>query len=395
MDSEGYLPITLIASFHRVQALSSDVALVLASVKESDKLEVYKDFKIRTKYDPLKWPMPNVGGEVPVNIRPEIIPDHPPPAPAFVPILIAAPPPVSEVLSNIPPPPILRNSRKNASDTKPPQHVTANVVVNNVSSNSSSSSNNNIDIKVLPSSSSSSASSHQNQNSTNDHLNPDVTAFVPKSSPKNEVANAAAPPAANANMTSEANKTQPPKSSSSSTATKNANARKMQTPRNTNSTDSTETTEDANIWKEVKRRSKTSQQQKEASLQAGGGEHKPEKEELDFQFDEEMHFDDETIPHGGGRINNFSEFSDDEESDYELSDRDINKLLIVTQVNKTRPPKHEGESLLLPLHRVFPHLTQMSLSLSLSFTHSLLTIITIIIFCFCLPYIYVKHHIID
>lgn len=328
MDSEGYLPITLIASFHRVQALSSDVALVLAAVKESDKLEVYKDFKIRTKYDPLKWPMPNVGADVvvPVNIRPEIIPDHPP-APAFVPILVAAPPPVSEVLSNIPPPPIIRNSRKNASDTKPP------------------SLSNNIDIKVLPQSSSSSSSSassqqqqpHQNSTQHADHLNPDVTAFVPKSSPKNEVANAAAPPAANANMTSEANNT-----TNTRKSTTKATARKMQTPKNTNSTESTETTEDANIWKEVKRRSKGTQQQQKENAQMAG-EHKPEKEELDFQFDEEMHFDDDNIPHGGGRINNFSEFSDDEESDYELSDRDINKLLIVTQVSKTRPPKHEGE----------------------------------------------------
>lgn len=66
-----------------------------------------------------------------------------------------------------------------------------------------------------------------------------------------------------------------------------------------------------------------------------------EKEELDFQFDEEIHYDEDML-HSGGRHNNFSEFSDDEESDFELSDRDINKLLIVTQV-KSRPPKHEGK----------------------------------------------------
>jgi la-related protein 1 len=92
----------------------------------------------------------------------------------------------------------------------------------------------------------------------------------------------------------------------------------------------------------VKRRSKTTSQQKEAQSQSTA-EQKAEKEELDFQFDEEMHFEDEIIPQGGGRINNFSsELTDDEESDFELSDRDINKLLIVTQV-KNRPPKHEGE----------------------------------------------------
>lgn len=66
-----------------------------------------------------------------------------------------------------------------------------------------------------------------------------------------------------------------------------------------------------------------------------------EKEELDFQFDEEIQYDEDML-HGGGRHNNFSELSDDDESDFELSDRDINKLLIVTQV-KNRPPKHEGK----------------------------------------------------
>lgn len=125
MDPEGYLPITLIASFHRVQALSSDVALVLQSVKESDKLEVYKDFLIRTKNDPLKWPMANVGDTPAVAttptgpiIRTEIEHTAAPPT-TYIPVILqAAPPPVSEVLHHIPPPPIIRNPRKNASDNK-------------------------------------------------------------------------------------------------------------------------------------------------------------------------------------------------------------------------------------------------------------------------------------
>lgn len=60
-----------------------------------------------------------------------------------------------------------------------------------------------------------------------------------------------------------------------------------------------------------------------------------EKEELDFQFDEEL----DAIP-TSGRVNNFTENFSDDESDYEFADRDINKLLIVSQV--TRPQKHEG-----------------------------------------------------
>ncbi|XP_065372023.1 la-related protein 1 isoform X2 [Calliphora vicina] len=68
-----------------------------------------------------------------------------------------------------------------------------------------------------------------------------------------------------------------------------------------------------------------------------GGQHHGEKEELDFQFDEELM---DPIP-ATGRVNNFTDhYSDDDESDYEFADRDINKLLIVSQVQ--RAPKHEG-----------------------------------------------------
>lgn len=63
MDAEGYLPITLIASFHRVQALSADIQVVLGAVQESDQLEVFKNFKVRTKNDPTKWPIKNLPGE--------------------------------------------------------------------------------------------------------------------------------------------------------------------------------------------------------------------------------------------------------------------------------------------------------------------------------------------
>ncbi|XP_050341337.1 la-related protein 1 isoform X1 [Bactrocera neohumeralis] len=74
-----------------------------------------------------------------------------------------------------------------------------------------------------------------------------------------------------------------------------------------------------------------------AAASVGATTNATEKEELDFQFDEELM---DPIP-ASGRINNFTEnFSDDDESDYEFADRDINKLLIVSQVQ--RAPKHEG-----------------------------------------------------
>ena len=48
MDAQGFLPITLIASFHRVQTLTTDVGLVIEAIMESDKLELVDGFKVNT-----------------------------------------------------------------------------------------------------------------------------------------------------------------------------------------------------------------------------------------------------------------------------------------------------------------------------------------------------------
>lgn len=91
-----------------------------------------------------------------------------------------------------------------------------------------------------------------------------------------------------------------------------------------------------NLWKEVKRRSKNTVVKDNNVKTTPIFQPKPqtEKEELDFQFDEELE-----AP-VTGKVNNFTENWSDDESDYEFSDRDINKLLIVAQVQKV--PKHEG-----------------------------------------------------
>jgi la-related protein 1 len=46
MDPGGYLPVTLIASFHRVQALTHDFAMVIAAIKDSDILELFEGVKV-------------------------------------------------------------------------------------------------------------------------------------------------------------------------------------------------------------------------------------------------------------------------------------------------------------------------------------------------------------
>ena len=63
MDSEGYLPIHLIASFQRVQNLTQDFEMVVRAIMSSPKLEV-KEACVRTIMNPLSWPL---GDAVPIS----------------------------------------------------------------------------------------------------------------------------------------------------------------------------------------------------------------------------------------------------------------------------------------------------------------------------------------
>lgn len=57
MDEGGFLPISLIASFHRVQALTQDVSLVVEALSNSTTVEIVDGVKLRTRHDPDKWPL--------------------------------------------------------------------------------------------------------------------------------------------------------------------------------------------------------------------------------------------------------------------------------------------------------------------------------------------------
>jgi len=71
MDSDGYLPIRLISSFHRVKNMTQDYGLVLTAIRSSTELELREDMScVRTFKDPMKWP-----------ILDTVVP--PPPVPAF------------------------------------------------------------------------------------------------------------------------------------------------------------------------------------------------------------------------------------------------------------------------------------------------------------------------
>lgn len=57
MDEGGFLPISLIASFHRVQALTQDVSLVVEALSDSTTVEIVDGVKLRTRSYPEKWPL--------------------------------------------------------------------------------------------------------------------------------------------------------------------------------------------------------------------------------------------------------------------------------------------------------------------------------------------------
>jgi la-related protein 1 len=223
MDPQGYLPITLIASFHRVQALTDNLTLIIDAVSSSDKIECFEGFKVRPRHEPTKWPLLDGNDDI------------------------------KKVASQlVPPPPLPRTLRI-------------------------------------------------------ENLNPDVPEFVPEHN-NNKT---------NLNMNSTED---------------NDNDKDYRSENNTNNIDSQENnglTADEESWREVKRKNKENKGKKENKMKSY------EREELEFYFDEEI---DNCVL--SGRQNTFSNECAEDDSD-ELSDHDVNKLLIVTQT-PSRPPKHEG-----------------------------------------------------
>ncbi|XP_030306722.1 la-related protein 1B isoform X2 [Calypte anna] len=66
MDQQGFLPVSLIASFRRMQALTTNAALILEALKDSTEVETV-DQRIRKRVDPEKWPIP---GPPPCSLPP-------------------------------------------------------------------------------------------------------------------------------------------------------------------------------------------------------------------------------------------------------------------------------------------------------------------------------------
>lgn len=71
MDSEGYLPVTLVASFNRVRSLTNDVTFIVQAVQDSEIVEV-KDGKFRPKNNPDSWPLTPDQPDPVISPKPEV-----------------------------------------------------------------------------------------------------------------------------------------------------------------------------------------------------------------------------------------------------------------------------------------------------------------------------------
>jgi len=58
MDPKGYLPISLLASFHRIQALTLETSEIIAAIENSKEIELSEDkLLVRKQVDPTSWPI--------------------------------------------------------------------------------------------------------------------------------------------------------------------------------------------------------------------------------------------------------------------------------------------------------------------------------------------------
>ncbi|KAK3912719.1 La-related protein 1 [Frankliniella fusca] len=329
MDSEGYLPVTLIASFHRLQALTTDLSMILAAVRSSDKLELFNGFKVRTKEDPLRWPLPDAVGS---TAMPPVSSSVAAPALSGL-STVQASSGVAPVLPlhNLPPPPLPRNFRPLPPNAIPPPDLTR----------------------------------------TDENLNPEVPAFIPHSAEKpSDQTEKKATAKDSSREKKDSDPSSPPKKGNISTESDKKTItveereliEKCLTPNRNAIPKVTEVAEpllqlfrstaakiDNNeLWQEVKRKVKFPPKKddeirvkdKETESKQPKEVNKDDREELDFQFDEEL----DSMALGTHRTNKFTEWSEDED-DYEISDHEINKLLIVTQASfhlPARYSKHEG-----------------------------------------------------
>lgn len=390
MDPEGYIPITLIASFHRILALTTDVTLIISAIKESDKLELLEGYKVRTKTNPTIWPIrdlldsvQNTSGILPIAVQssdqlqeqctdtaeneggddgeiqktqmltsvvakgddyssittPALLPDVP--VVSLPPILSS--PLAAKPLSSIPPPPVPRNSHNivhslmmQQEEQTPPSVLTS---LSGIAVETAGDAVAELADHLSGLADSVKAAANVDESTEKENLPLEPT----QDNGLDEKLGTASQETDAEGLWKEvkrrSNKSNALKDFKFVKKTSTQGQLQSQMLLNTTYSASKSPAYNANMLNPVSLNN-VSSSLAQSKLAVGSTIPPPpptEKEELDFQFDEELL---DPIP-ATGRVNNFTEnFSEDDESDFEFADRDINKLLIVSQIH--RAPKHEG-----------------------------------------------------
>ncbi|KAK6637279.1 hypothetical protein RUM44_007693 [Polyplax serrata] len=295
MDSEGYIPVSLIASFPRLQALTTNHTVVIDAIRSSDKLEMNNLFKVRTKTEPTRWPILDKATQIPGNAT-------------NGPVIMIPPPPLIHTFSPLP--------------------------------------------SFLPSS----PLFQQSENiskSQYENLNPNVPEFVPVnlasasdgelSDAEEVLENGDAHEFELEKMESKVEskpvgKKADVKVPSQTPAVAGADLLKKVVKKEEGTVVLSPAKQEPPAeepWFEVKKKVKPHREKLDDESKKKATQCESEKEELDFQFDEDLQ-----LPQG--RHNTFTDWCEDDD-DYELSDDQVDKILIVTQnYQSSRPPKHEG-----------------------------------------------------
>ncbi|XP_047543007.1 la-related protein 1 isoform X2 [Vanessa atalanta] len=371
MSADGTIPVTLIASFHRVRALTADVQLVLDAIRDSERLQLINGFKVRTAFEPTKWPILDLTNHEDDRERPDDsekrgdderiqskeVPEKAKEAEAAVEVAQKPTPvePEDEKISSATEPEEVAEAKPDKSEPTPeepqptpqepkptpqePQPTPEEPSLPEEKETDeiregSEKIDSNDDPPLQPEIADKPGEKRRKKQMVgifplatmggplvapvssllravpppplprmfrtgrtsllaHDHLNPDVPEFVPQ-----------------------ARRAEEPSSEKSNIQDGQASLENV----------------DPDVWTEVKRRTKAGSRERAAPAPPAP-EDEP-REELHFQLDEEL-----DLP--PPRHNTFTDAWSDEESDLELSDRDIGRLLIVTQT-ATRQPKHDG-----------------------------------------------------
>ncbi|KAK4321976.1 hypothetical protein Pmani_007259 [Petrolisthes manimaculis] len=409
MSKDGYIPVSLIASFNRMKALSHDVKLIVDVCKTSDKLEVKDEVWLRTKHEPQKWPLedaaagalqafltntstitttqinttstlttilssnsstittPAITTTLPISAASGTTSmSSPHDSTSSLSIPTASTPPAEErsVLST-------DFSGQSVTASSP---TTPKASFSSLGDNSTLNSNSNpvtIENKVSASLSAS-ATTFNSASTTDTPTSPTGNSIVfPTYNTIKKPISTTTAASIDANTTTTHTTTRP--NEFTTTALSDTNRPLVDThhysvpsiimnpevPEFTplhseldparpefipsgqqftmgDDTNCFKQNEGDEEWTEVKRKGRVRRdsEYKEKNLSDYSGQNKDTREELDFQLDEEL----DVLPKTA-RQHDFSEWSDDE-SDYEISDQDVNKLLIVTQ----SPPSAAGQS---------------------------------------------------